>query len=110
MAIIKYFIYSTGTNPVKDFINSLEKRQKIKIFQIFKLIIKYGVYANHQHIKKLSGTPLWEIRILGKDNIRIIFFIQQVEIVILLHSFIKKSKKTSARDLNIALKRFYRCA
>lgn len=106
-AVIKYFTYQTGANPVKDFINSLEKKQKIKIFHIFNIIVKYGIKSIPQHVKKLSGIPLWEIRILGKDNIRIIYFIQQKETIMLLHGFIKKSQKTDPKDISIALKRFH---
>ena len=79
---IQYFISSLGINPVKDFIDSLEYKQKIKIFHIFKLIIKYGINSVPQHIKKLSGTPLWEIRILGKDNIRILYIMPRREILL----------------------------
>src|SRR3989339_632905 len=101
---ITYFTYQSGANPVKDFINSLETKQKIKVFHILNIIIKYGIKSIPQHIRKLTGMPLWEIRILGKDNVRIIYFFQQKEMIILLHGFIKKSQKTNPNDVNIALK------
>ena len=103
---INYFISSRGDNPVKDFIDSLELKQKIKIFHIFKLIIEYGINSVPQHIKKLSGTPLWEIKILGKDNIRILYIISRRETVLLLHGFIKKTQKTNPKEINIAIKRW----
>jgi phage-related protein len=105
-AKIYYFISSSGVNPVKDFINSLGYKQKIKIFHIFKLIAEYGINGVRQHIKKLSGTYLWEIRILGKDNIRILYVIPQKDIVLLLHGFIKKTQKTNPKEINIAIKRY----
>ena len=104
---IIYFISSSGVNPVKDFIDSLEVKQKIKVFHIFKLITEYGIYSIPQHIKKLSGTPLWEIRILGKDNIRILYIILRRETVLLLHGFIKKTQKTNSKEINIAIKRYH---
>lgn len=104
---IQYFISSSGVNPVKDFINSLEYKQKIKIFHIFKLIIEYGINSIPQHIKKLSGTPLWEIRILGKDNIRILYIISRRETVLLLYGFIKKTQKTNPKEISIAIKRYH---
>jgi len=103
---IQYFISSSGVNPVKDFIDSLEQKQKIKIFHIFKLIIEYGIHSIPQHTKKLRGTPLWEVRILGKDNIRIIYIIPRNETVLLLHGFIKKTQKTNPKEINIAIKRY----
>lgn len=103
---IRYFISFSGNNPVKDFIDSLENKQKIKVFHIFKLIIEYGINSIPQHIKKLSGAPLWEIRILGKDNIRVLYIIPGKETVLLLHGFIKKTQKTNLKEINIAIKRY----
>lgn len=103
---IQYFISSSGVNPVKEFIDSLEMKQKIKVFHIFKLIIEYGINSIPQHTKKLSGIPLWEIRILGKDNIRILYIIPRRETVLLLHGFIKKTQKTNPKEINIAIKRY----
>ena len=104
---IIYYISNNGGNPVKDFIDSLEFKQEIKVFHIFKLIIKYGINSVPQHIKKLSGTPLWEIRILGKDNIRILYIIPRKETILLLHGFIKKTQKTNPKEINIAIKRYH---
>jgi len=104
---IIYYISNNGENHVKEFIDSLEEKQRIKIFHIFKLIIEYGINSIPQHLKKLSGTPLWEIRILGKDNIRIVYIIPQKETVLILHGFIKKNQKTNFKEINLALKRFY---
>jgi len=102
---IIYYISNNKDNPVKEFVDSLEIKQKIKVFHIFKLIIKYGINSIPQHIKKLTGTPLWEIRILGKDNIRIIYIISQRQTVLLLHGFIKKTQKTNSKEIYIAIKR-----
>ncbi len=67
---------------------------------------KYGIEAVLPHIKKISGTRLWEIRILGKDNLRIIYFVNSEETVVLLDGFFKKTQKTSKKDLNRALSYF----
>lgn len=103
---IVYYISNSGDNPVKEFIDSLEEKQKIKVFHIFKLIIKFGINSIPQHIKKLIGTPLWEIRILGKDNIRILYIITRKETFLLLHGFIKKTQKTSIKEIYTAIRRF----
>ncbi len=103
---IQYYISSSGVNPIKDFIDSLEYKQKIKVFHIFKLVIDYGIDSIPQHIKKLSGTSLWEIRILGEDNIRILYIVPRRKTVLVLHGFIKKTQKTNPKEINIALKRY----
>lgn len=101
-----YFTDQTGANPVKQFLDSLSKQQKAKIFRILMYIEEYGLQSIIPHIKRLSGTPFWEIRIIGKDNIRVIYIVPQKHTVLLLHGFIKKKQKTPIRELNTALKRY----
>lgn len=69
-------------------------------------IKEYGLTAAIPHIKKLTGTPLWEIRILGQDNIRVLYASIQDDTVILLHGFIKKSRKAPTKDIETALTRY----
>lgn len=99
MSKVQYYVGSRGENPVKTFIESLSKQQKAKIFRIVLTIEEYGLLAILPHTKKLSGTPLWEIRILGKDNIRILYVTVEQDIVLVLHGFIKKKQKTPSKEI-----------
>ncbi len=65
----------------------------------------YGLISILPHTKKLVGTPLWEIRIVGKDNIRVLYVAIQKEDVFVLHAFLKKTQKTERKEIKIALKR-----
>ena len=102
MSRIIYYVTKSGENPVKDFIESLQKRDKVKIFRIFQYIQIYGLSAILPHVKKLSGTQFWEIRILGESNIRIIYVSITSDSVLVLHGFLKKSQKTPGRELKTA--------
>lgn len=102
---VQYYLTSNGENPVLDFIESLSKRQKAKIFRIFMTLEQYGLVSISPHIKKLSGTPLWEIRVLGQDNIRILYVTVEQNSIFVLHGFIKKKQKTPQKEIHIALKR-----
>ena len=107
--MIKYKVYyytSGDKSPIKDFLDSLQKTQKAKILRIFQYFQEYGIEAITSHTKKLSGTPLWEIRILGKDNIRIIYVLPDRSKLIVLHGFTKKTQRTTAKNMNIALQRY----
>ncbi len=104
--VVFYYISPRGDNPVKDFIDSLPFKQKAKIFRIFQFLQEYGFYSITLHIKKLTGTSFWEIRILGTDNLRIIFFIAGKNEILVLHGFKKKTKKTPSKELTLAFKRF----
>ncbi len=104
--IIYYYISQNGDNPVREFLLSLEIRQQAKIRRILATITEYGLRPVIPHLRKLTGTPLWEIRILGQDNIRILYVTAQQEAILALHGFIKKSQKTPEREINTALARY----
>ena len=106
MAKIYYYALPRGNKPVKEFIESLSEKQRAKIFRIFQVIQDYGIYSVPKHVKKLEGVPLWEIRILGGDNIRIIYVVITEANILALHGFIKKSKKTPSKEIEIALNRY----
>lgn len=103
---IYYYTSPSGDNPVKKFIDSLGKIQKAKVFRVFQIYQEYGLDLIVPHTKKVSGTPLWEIRIRGKDNIRIIYVSLTKKSILALHGFVKKKQKTAQKDLKIALKRY----
>lgn len=59
----------------------------------------YGLEGAHPYVKKLTGTSLWEIRILGGDSIRIFYVTMKIKTFFLLHAFKKKSQKTPSKEL-----------
>ena len=103
MTKIIYYTNVKGENPVKAFLESLQKPQKAKIFRIFQYIEFYGLSSILPHVKKLTGTLFWEIRILGKNNLRIIYIAIQGDYVLLLHGFVEKTQKTSSKDIQAAI-------
>lgn len=105
-ATVTYYTTVQGENPVKEFIDSLAKTQKSKIFRVFQYMQEFGLQTPLPHVKKLIGTSLWEIRILGQDNIRVLYAAPQKDTILLLHGFVKKKQKTPIRELGTALNRF----
>lgn len=100
-----YYISPNGDNPVSDFLDRLASARQAKLLRIIKYVEIYGLQSILPHIKKLSGTPLWEIRILGKDNIRILYAVVHHNSIILLHGFVKKTQKTPSKEIITALSR-----
>jgi len=103
---ICYYIAPIGGNPIKKFLDSLSEKQQAKILRIFQYIEQYGLRSIIPHLKKLTGTPLWEIRILGRDNIRVIYVTARRNTALILHGFIKKSPKTPKKEIKTALIRY----
>lgn len=100
-----YYQDNRGKCEVKDFIHSLSDVPKDKVFRAIKPLSEFGLGTHLLNTKKLVGTPLWEVRVLGKDSIRIFFAVIVKSTVLILHGFIKKSQKTPSREINLALKR-----
>jgi phage-related protein len=102
---IKYYAPSNASSPVYEFIESLSEVAQSKIYQTFELLVEYNVLLRGPHVKKVIGTSLWELRILGTDNIRIFYIAVEESTFLLLHGFKKKQQKTSSKEIQTALKR-----
>ncbi len=103
---VYYYTTLDGGNPTRIFIESLQEKQQRKVTRILTYIEKYGLVTAIPHIKKLISTPLWEIRVLGEDSIRIFYASVLTNSILLLHGFIKKSQKTPQKEINTALARY----
>ena len=103
---INYYVASLGKlSPLIPFIENLPEKTQSKLSNTFSLLQEFGNHVGPPHVKKLTGTPLWELRILGQDNIRIFYIISGKETFLLLHGFVKKKQKTSIKEIKIALAR-----
>lgn len=66
---------------------------------------EYGLSFAIPNIKKIRNTDIWELRILGKDNVRLFCVSQKDRTIKILHIFKKKSQKTPTKELALAMKR-----
>ena len=103
--IVYYQAPGQSSSPVYDFINSLDANAKSKVVNTFNLLEGYGTRLASSHVKKLTGTELWELRMLGQDNIRILYVATAGKSFLLLHGFIKKKQKTDKREIKKAMGR-----
>lgn len=104
--IIYYQKPKSSSSPVYDFIQSLDAKTQSKISNTLDLLEEYGIKLGMPHIKKLTGTDLWELRILGSDNIRLFYITVTGKNFLLLHGFLKKKEKTDRKEIKTAIDRF----
>lgn len=102
--IVYYYTSSHGESPVREFIDSHPK-SKPKVMRIIQVIEEYGLQMVIPHLKKLTGTPLWEIRTLGQESVRILYVGYRDQNILLLHAFEKKTQKTPRREIATAIHR-----
>lgn len=100
---IDYYESPTGNKPVEEFINALEEKAQVKITRTIELLEEFGVNIGASHAKKLVGIPLWELRILGSDNIRVFYIAKEKRSFLLLHAFKKKTQKTEKKEIKVAM-------
>lgn len=92
----------SGDYPVQQFIDSLEIKAQSKVQDTIKLLREFGVRLGLPHVKKLTGTELWELRILGSDSVRVLYVAITGKTFVLLHGFKKKKDKTPPKEIKIA--------
>ncbi len=91
-----------GEHPIQEFLDSLEIKAQSKVKGAVKLLEEFGVRLGLPHVKKLTGTELWELRILGSDSIRVLYVAVTGKTFVLLHGFKKKKDKTPPKEIKIA--------
>lgn len=102
---IIYYETSQGRLPVLEFIQDLDVRAQNKIIEALEQLEEFGTLLGRPHSKKVTGTPLWELRIVDSDNIRIFYLGVVNRRFLLLHAFSKKKQKTDKKEIKTAINR-----
>lgn len=101
---IVFYPTSRGSEPVQDFIQKQDASAVAKIFRTIDLLQEHGPLLGMPYTKYL-GDHLSELRIRGKNEVRIFYFYHKEDTIMLLHAFNKKTQKTPTKELEIAKKR-----
>lgn len=102
-----FYENNRGDKPIEQYLLSLRNQQNKdsriklnKITEYIKKLSEFGTRLGMPEIEKIEGADnLWELRPL-KD--RIFFAYWKDNTFVLLHHFIKKSKKTPKNEINQA--------
>lgn len=98
------FESARGEQPVEEFIKSLAKATISKFTQEADLLERYGPFLKMPHSKKIT-RDLYELRIRGRQEVRIIYGFKHNRIY-LLHAFLKKTQQIPSKEIKIAEQRF----
>lgn len=100
---IVFFESRRGERLVEEFIKVQQPSSQAKIAYMFDLLEKFGPALGRPYTKKIKAN-LFELRIPGKEPIRILYTVFEGSIVF-LHAFKKKTQKIPAREIKTALLR-----
>lgn len=103
IVIVTFWRSASGREPVLDWLTSLNKEQRKTIGEDLKTV-EFGWPLGMPLVRNL-GMGLWEVRVSLRENIARIIFKMVGHNMVLLHGFIKKTQKTPAQDLELALRR-----
>ena len=101
---IKFYKNSRSDSPVEDFIDRQDAPTYAKILRLIDALSKHGPNLGMPYSKYL-GDGLLELRVVGKNNVRIFYIFYKDRHIYLLHAFKKKTQKTPIRELRIAINR-----
>jgi phage-related protein len=98
-----FFKTDNGNEPVRDWLILLPKSERKTIGDDV-LKVQYCWPIGKPLVDNL-GNGLWEVRSKLGDRIARVIFLVEGRTMVLLHAFIKKTKKTPKHELDLAIKR-----
>ena len=102
---VEFYTDPKGRSPVEEFLNSLPSRDRDHVVQFLLLLQERGVRLRAPYVRHLQGK-LWELRVRTRGSAyRIIYFAHTGQRFILLHGFVKKTRRTPRQALETAEQR-----
>lgn len=104
---VEFYEDRNGNEPIRDFIIDLQAKGKSskyhrirseKILTYIRALEKYGTRVGEPYVKHIEGS-IWELRPLDD---RVFFFYCGENTYVLLHHFLKKTKKTPRKEIEQA--------
>jgi len=104
---VEFYDDKSGNEPIKDFILELEEKGKTSkadrnradtIYRYIRVLEKSGTRAGLPYVKHIDGD-IWELR---PNSDRVFFFFWANNTFILVHHFLKKTKKTPKSEIKQA--------
>ncbi len=101
---VVFFLTNSGREPVREWLKNLDKKDRKVIGEDVKLV-QFRWPLGMPLVRKME-SDLWKVRshLSGGRIARILFTVRGSEMA-LLHGFVKKSRKTPAKELQLARKR-----
>jgi phage-related protein len=100
-----FFRSDGGAEPVRDWLRDFPREDRRAIGHGL-MVLEFG-WPVGMPLAKSMGHGLHELRVTvsGNRNVRILFYVDAQQRIVLLHGFVKKTARTPLVDLDLARKR-----
>ena len=99
---VVFYDLPNGDEPAKDFILSLDKKMRAKVFRTIELLQNNGYELREPYSKHLD-EGIFELRAkVGSDISRVLYFFVIGKKAVLTNGFIKKTQKTPPSEIEKA--------
>lgn len=101
---VDFYRLPDGGEPVKEFLDGLDKKMRAKALHSIAILQEFGNTLREPHSKPIGGG-LFELRIkFASDITRIFYFFVVDNRIILTNGFVKKTMKTPKSEIELARK------
>ena len=101
---VLFYDLPDGSEPVADFLDSLDLKMRAKVLKEIGLLEDYGPELREPYSKSI-GDDIFELRTkLGTDITRVLYFFFVGRKVILTNGFVKKTDKTPPGEKDKAMR------
>jgi phage-related protein len=101
---VYFYKLSNGTQPVKEFLNNLDVRMRVKALDSIAILEEHGNKLREPYSSPIE-KGIFELRIqFSGDITRIFYFFESGKKIILTNGFVKKTPKVPRKEIALALK------
>jgi len=93
-----------GKEVVQDFIFKMQPSTQGKMTRLLDMLENFGPELTMPHTRPMGGG-LYELRVRGRQEVRIFYIFAKGSTIYLLHAFQKKSQETPKKELALARQR-----
>lgn len=97
---VRFFRLGSGREPVREFLRELTLEDRRVVGTDIKTV-QFGWPLGMPLVRKMA-PGLWEVRSAISDGIVRLLFTVEARQMVLLHAFVKKSRKTPSAELETA--------
>ena len=104
---VSFYRDNKGKSSVLEYIDELPEKERSKVYKYIKFLKANRGVLDEPYSKHIKGK-IRELRVdFGKNKHRIFYFTFVEKNIIFLHAFLKKTPKTSVREIKKAEDMYY---